>query len=263
MAALFTEQHKQDFSDNGICLIENVLSVKEVAQIKETVETLALHEKEKGSAHFYDKTAAAQRMWNLINKAEVFRQIIQLPVIVDAMNWIFDRDTIHQKFYLSSFQAHILYPGAQKMKLHIDTPVPEPLPDWIMKANTLWVLDEFTDNNGATEYIPGSHKWKHKPKQEDQNRVDVISATASVGSVLLTHGALWHRGGENTSGKSRSCLLGSFAASYAREIANEENYSEVFNKSNLEGASENLLAILGLEHGIRPGSKTPPPKTRD
>lgn len=261
MAAQFTEQHKKDFIDNGICLIENVLSSEQIAHIKQTVKSLALHEQEKGSAHFYDDVAAAQRIWNLINKADIFRQLIQLPVILDTMNWIFDRDTVHQKFYLSSFQAHILYPGAQKMKLHIDTPVPEPLPDWVIKANTLWVLDQFTDNNGATEYIPGSHKWKHKPKQEDQNREDVISAKAPLGSVLITHGALWHRGGANTSDKSRTCLLGSFAASYAREIANEENYSEVFDKSNLVGASDNLLAILGLEHGIRPGSQTAPPES--
>lgn len=255
-----SQEQKSEFEKNGICVIENVLSPEQITIVKEAVWKLAAHEKEMGSAHFYDPASAAQRIWNLINKDEIFREIIQLPIIMDAMDWLFDRDTPHQKYYLSSFQAHILYPGAQKMKLHIDTPVPEPLPEWIIKANTIWVLDDFSANNGATEFIPGSHKWKHKPKAEDQNRDDVISYNVPAGSVMLTHGALWHRGGANLTQSPRCCLLGSFAASYAREIANEENYSEVLAKTIADNASDNLKRILGSEHGIRPGSQTPPPR---
>lgn len=257
MVVEITARHKKDFEENGCCLIENVISKEKAEQVKKRVMELADYEQNMGTAHFYDEVGAAQRVWNLLNKDPVFQELIQMPVILNAMDWIFDRDTPHQKYYLSSFQAHILHPGAQKMKLHIDTPVPEPLPDWIIKANTIWILDGFNSRNGATEYIPGSHKWKHKPKATDQARKDITIAQAPVGSVLITHGALWHRGGENCSDTSRACLLGSFAASYAREIANEENYSVVLDAEIYQHASDNLLAILGPEHGIRPGSQTP------
>ncbi len=82
------------------------------------------------------------------------------------MEWIFDRKTPHQKYFLSSFHANILGPGCPKQKLHIDTPVPEPLPDWPIKANSIWMLDDFTILNGATEVVPKSHKLKFKPKKK-------------------------------------------------------------------------------------------------
>jgi len=256
MIARLTDQHKKNFEEQGFFVLENVLSESEVSFIKKRVLELAQDESDKNNAHFYDEKLAAQRVWNLLNKDEIFRDLIQRPAILESMDWIFNRETPHQKYYLSSLQAHILHPGAEKMKLHIDTPVPEPLPDWIIKANTIWVLDEFTHSNGATEFLPGSHKFKHKPKEADQTRDDLTMSTATAGSVLVIHGALWHRGGENHSNSKRSCLLGSFAASYAREIANEENYSVVLDKSIMNTSTDNFRAILGPEHGIRPGSQS-------
>jgi ectoine hydroxylase-related dioxygenase (phytanoyl-CoA dioxygenase family) len=255
MTALLTQQHKDSFEENGYCIIRDVLSPSEVEYVRERAMALAKTEEESGSAHFYDEASKSQRVWNLLNKDPVFQKIIQTPVILEIMDWIFDRDTPHQKYYLSSFQAHILHPGTKKMKLHIDTPFPEPLPDWPTKANTIWILDDFDETHGATEFLPGSHKFKHKPKVEDQTREDLAVAQAPAGSVLVIHGALWHRGGTNTSNSSRTALLGSFAASYAREIANEENYSVVLNQEVYENASDELKAILGPDHGIRPGAK--------
>ena len=52
--------------------------------------------------------------------------------------------------------------------------------------------------------------------------------------MIITHGALWHRSGENLSKESRVALLGSFAASYAMEIASEENHSKIIDKFTLK-----------------------------
>ena len=45
-----------------------------------------------------------------------------------------------------------------KAKIHIDTPCPEPLPEWPIKANSIWMLDDFNILNGSTEVLPKSHK---------------------------------------------------------------------------------------------------------
>ena len=119
------------------------------------------------------------------------------------------------KILPSSFQANILHPGCNKQRLHIDTPVPEPLPDWPIKANSIWMIDDFTESNGATELCAGSHRRKFKPNITDDKEAINTKAIAPAGSVLFTHGALWHRAGANISKKSRVALLGSFAASYA------------------------------------------------
>jgi ectoine hydroxylase-related dioxygenase (phytanoyl-CoA dioxygenase family) len=249
-----SKSYKVDFLNNGIFIIKDVLTRPQVKEIRKIVLNIAKWEKKNDKAHIYDEAKCAQRVWNLLNKNAIFEEIITSKVILNCMEWIFDRDTPHEKYYLSSFQAHILSPGARRQNLHIDTPVPEPVPDWPIKSNTIWVLDEFNDVSGATEYVSGSHKYKNKPKIEDYDRNDIISVNAKIGSVIVTHGALWHRSGGNNTKTKRVALLGSFAASYAREIANEENYSLVLDRDKYKSGSKELRMILGLEHGIRQGA---------
>ena len=61
------------------------------------------------------------------------------------MESIFDRKTKNQKYLLSSFQANIIGGGGPDQKLHVDIPVPEPLPSWILKANIIFPIDDFTE----------------------------------------------------------------------------------------------------------------------
>jgi hypothetical protein len=258
MTLTLGENHKKDFDRDGFVLLEGVLDPPLVGRVRSAVVELAKWEADCGVGHFYSATGKSQRVWNLINKGQIFRELIVLPVILDFMEWIFRRDTIHQKYLLSSFQANILLAGEGRQKVHIDTPVPEPLPPWPIKANTIWLLDEFTAQNGATEVLPGSHTLSHKPSASDQTRGDLTTVVAPAGSILVTHGALWHRSGENTTDRERIALLGSFAASYAREIANEEDYGKVLDPAVVAGLSPALRAILAPDHGIKPGARNPP-----
>jgi ectoine hydroxylase-related dioxygenase (phytanoyl-CoA dioxygenase family) len=170
------------------------------------------------------------------------------------MNKIFDRDTKHQKFFLSSFQSTNVQPGATAQVLHIDTPVPDPLPLWEIKANSIWLLDDFTDSNGSTEVIPGSHKFGRRPVNsnlEDHKGLQKIIAPA--GSLIIFSGYLWHRAGQNNSTANRRALLGSFASSAFREISSEE---DIVRKSLLNPKFQIKSAcwdLIGGNHGIKVG----------
>lgn len=252
---MFSETHQQQYQKDGFFILENVLDAEQLALVKRAVAYLAEAERALGLSHMYSASGKLQRVWNLLNKSSVFREIIQHQDILAAMEWIFARDTQHQKFYLSSFQANILSPGAEAQKWHLDTPVPEPHPTWDIKANTIWLLDDFTETNGATEVIPGSHVFDKRPQASDALlQTSVKKVIAKAGSVIITSGMIWHRSGDNRSDQQRTVLLGSFAASYAREIANEENYAVVLDRAVVESASASLKRILGLDHGIRPGA---------
>ena len=243
-------------------VLKNVLKSSDIKKIKKIVYDLAKLEERKNQSYIYkfDKNKTTIRVWNLVNKHAVFRKLIQNKDINNFMNWIFNRKTHHQKYYLSSFQANILKPGAESQKLHIDTPVPEPLPVWPIKANSIWMIDDFSNQNGATELLPRSHKKLYKPKKKDNKRRDIISCTGNAGSVIITHGALWHRAGSNKSKMNRIALLGSFAASYAREIANEEDHSIVIDNFTKKKSTKFLKKILGIGHGIKKGSQIIPRK---
>ena len=249
----------EQFNANGFCVVRDVLTPAELSQLRSIIEKLARWEVQTGAAHLYAGNGELQRVWNLLNKAPGFQNIVCRDIVVDALDKIFDRPTSQQKYFLSSLQANILRPGAVQQKVHIDTPVPEPLPPWIIKANTIWLLDDFTSINGATEVIPGTHKLDYKPRADDPALARLQTVTAPAGSVLFTHGALWHRSGANQSSATRTVILGSFAASFAREIANEENIVGLVDETVRQGFSETLKRIVGFDHGIKVGSLQPPP----
>ena len=71
---------------------------------------------------------------------------------------------------------------------------------------------------------------------------------------MITHGALWHRAGANKSDKNRIGLLCSFAASYALEIAHEEDHSLVLSKETLAKCSDKVKQIVGVGHGLKDGA---------
>jgi len=253
---LFFSKHYQDaFQKDGFVVVPNVLTRDETARIRKLVLALAAAESSNKGGHLYTGSGRHQRVWNLLNKGEIFREVIQRPIILEAMEWAFDRDTKHQKYFLSSLQANILMAGAEAQQWHLDTPIPEPHPPWIIKANTIWLLDDFTEMNGATEVVPGSHLIPRRPRADDAIIGDKgMKVIAPAGSVIFTHGALWHRSGENRSENSRIVLLGSFAASFAREIANEENILSVVDEQIIAQASDELKRILGVGHGVKPGA---------
>lgn len=247
---------KDSFNSDGMFVWPNFIAPERAQRLRDLVLDMAEFEKRGGADYVYpfDPSGLTQRVWNLTNKSREFRDILEIDELNDMMNFIFDRPTSHQLFHLSSFQANILNCGAPRQKLHIDTPFPEPIPPWPAKANSIWMLDDFTCENGATEFIRGSHIKETKPTKLDDQNCEVEIATGTRGSVLFTHGNLWHRAGANRSSAPRVGLLCSFAASYMKEIASEEDQSLIIQTNVIDQMSDRLRSIIGVGHGMKDGS---------
>jgi len=238
----------------GFLVIEDFLTQDIVSKINNVIADLHNLEVEINVAYKYAENV--DRVWNLVNKHILFSDLITNTLVSSLMDSIFDRDTRHQKFFLSSFQATMVRPGAKSQALHIDTPVPNPLPPWEIKANTIWLLDDFTDKNGATEVVPGSHKYGRRPIDTNPNdHAGLRKINAPAGSLIVTSGYLWHRAGANESHVVRRALLGSFASSAFREISSEEDIiRKSFDNINFN-MSEACWKLAGGLHGIKSGSR--------
>jgi ectoine hydroxylase-related dioxygenase (phytanoyl-CoA dioxygenase family) len=87
-------------------------------------------------------------------------------------------------------------------------------------CNTMWALTDFTEANGATRLIPGSHLAAASPAYGQH--YDSIPAEMARGSVLVWHGSLWHGGGANTTDTRRVGVAMNYCAGYIRQQENQQ-----------------------------------------
>ena len=237
---MLTTSQKSHLDENGILLLKNVISLETTIQLRELVLELASADKKAGKGYSYLPNDRAQRVWNLVDKGEVFEEAIQNPHMLGAMEYLLGSDCT-----LSSFTANILYPGAVDAGLHIDFPLsglPTPRPSFPMVANSVWFLDDFTTENGATSCVPGSHKRLKSLPEAGVEYNDKQQLCGPRGSVLIVNGAVWHGSSENMSDTPRVALLGFFCRSILKP---QQDHFNLVSEEVIERATPTLKRLLG------------------
>ncbi|ALE02769.1 phytanoyl-CoA dioxygenase family protein [Candidatus Pseudothioglobus singularis] len=246
------------FNDNGYVVIPDVLSSAECDHYREIVINIAKEEELNNSGYFYGFNNRFQRIYNLVNKSHKLGELLTLPIVEYIMNDLFDRETLHDKYTLSSWHANIIPGGGEEQKFHLDSAVPQPIPPWIIRANINFIVEDYTADNGATVCLPGSHKILSKPtfSDEQKHKKQLVKMIAPKGSMVIWTGHLWHKSGENSTNKNRVALLACFAASHLIEMALEENHQLIIGEENLNSFSEELKNLLLFNHGLKQGAKS-------
>jgi ectoine hydroxylase-related dioxygenase (phytanoyl-CoA dioxygenase family) len=187
---------------------------------------------------------ANQRVWNLINKGEIFQRLVLNATARRLVKRLLGPDAL-----LFSITANIACKGGMAQSLHGDqvfAPVDTPYP---LIANCLWMLDEFTDENGATRVVPGSHLAGRWP--EPGQAIETWPATGPKGTIMVWDGRLWHGTGVNTTDQPRRGLLAAYCAPFVRQ---QENAAVSASPEVLENGSEELLTLLGFRSWMGLGS---------
>jgi ectoine hydroxylase-related dioxygenase (phytanoyl-CoA dioxygenase family) len=176
-----------------------------------------------------------KRIYALFAKTRTFDVAATDPLLLGVL------DQVLGHYQLSAPVGIRIGPGEKAQILHRDDsiyPLTEPHPPVVV--NTMWPLDAFTLENGATRFIPGSHAWQpgRRPAAEDE----VVAATMSPGSAMFYLGSLWHGGGANTTGKPRLGVILEYAAGWLRQ---QENHCLAVPKDTVRELPERLQELLG------------------
>jgi ectoine hydroxylase-related dioxygenase (phytanoyl-CoA dioxygenase family) len=122
---------------------------------------------------------------------------------------------------VSSLSSICIGPDEVAQPIHADDQLlPLPKPHIPTIANSMWALTDFTEANGATRIIPGSHLTDHSPPYGAPQ--DSIPAEMSKGSILVWHGSLWHGGGANHTDQRRWGIAMNYCAGWVRQQENQQ-----------------------------------------
>ena len=240
-----------DIEVEGYSVIENFFNQDTLKKLQSITNKIAKNERDTKNAYFYGKNGKNQRLYNLLSKHQIFRDVLDSVWLEKLLDIIFDRDTFHEKYGLSSMAAHIIPPGGEAQSIHIDNAVPEPIPPWAIRFVIVVPLTDFTKENGPTSVVPKSHKLYRKPTPADDSITSEVSITAKAGSLIIWDGNLWHRSTENFSNKDRSALIISYAASFFKEVCGEEEYLVVVPEKLKNKVSPRIQSLIGMNRGIK------------
>jgi ectoine hydroxylase-related dioxygenase (phytanoyl-CoA dioxygenase family) len=247
MSAVLTTDYKKakaDINEHGYCLIEGALPPDALATARARIVEFADAEIADGTDYIYDN-GANQRVWTLLNKGEIFEERAQDPLILRIMEHILGFDLL-----LSNIDANIAGPGGTPMFMHADQSfVPPPWPWYAMVANVMWMLDDFTPENGATRIVPGSHRLDHGPDWSNLPGTEPVCGPA--GTAFVFDGRLWHQTGANT---TKDVRRHGILAYYCRPfIRQQENWFVSLKPEVLERATPTLRHLLGWDHYLSLG----------
>jgi ectoine hydroxylase-related dioxygenase (phytanoyl-CoA dioxygenase family) len=240
-AAVLTTDLKQaeaDLGEHGYCLVEAALTPDQVGELRNRLVELAEQEIRDGTDYVYEN-GCNQRIWTLLNKGDCFIDLALHPRVSELMVHL-----LGYGYLLSNIDANIAGPGGPPMFLHADQSfVPPPWPEYPLVANAMWMLDDFTPENGATRVVPGSHKRGEGPVPTTDDSM-TVPVCGPAGTAMVFEGRLWHQTGANTTlDQRRHGILAYYCRPFMRT---QESWFLSIDPEVLERRPE-LRPLLGYE----------------
>ena len=225
---------------DGCCVVDRVV---EPAVLDRALEELApwLEAVGKGPDDFTGKQT--RRIGGLIGRSQTVRDLIQNELVLGAVKTSLSHSRNYQ---VHLTQVIAIDPGQLSQPIHRDQwaydffTFPK---GYEVQTNTLWAMTDFTEDNGATRVIPGSHLYDDKLRLE---HADTEPAEMEAGSVLFYTGALYHGGGANRSDSTRYGLNLTYNLAWLRQEENQ--YLSVPHEIARE-LPEKLLRLMGYARG--------------
>ena len=215
---------------DGYVIWENLLTVDQCQQIRETVRPWLGHT---GRNSFEGRRT--QRIYSVLSRTRACDPLVDNPRVLALLDRL-----LMPNYLLSALQAINIQPGeTAQLAHHDDGFYPIPRPREPLAAATIWAIDDFTADNGATVLYPGSHRWgKRRPGRRDRE----LPVLMPAGSCVFFVGTLWHGGGANTSARERLAVTAQYCQPWLRPM---EAFTLSISRDIARTVSEDIRRMLG------------------
>ena len=229
---------RQALDDRGYVILANAIDPPWLARLRRAFDAIYEREGDKAGIEV-NQVAGVRRLADLTNKGEVFDQVYLLPRLLAAVLHVLQRP-----FKLHSLNGHDPLPDGGLQALHPDGGRAD---GTYSVVNSMWMLDDFSRDNGATRVVPGSHKNSGKIDEYVADRMadhpDQCHLEAPAGSVAVFNGSVWHSSYHNRSGRRRRTLHCAFIAREYEQQTNQRQYLRPATAKRLSPLARYILDV--------------------
>jgi len=197
MVSLDKEAFKKQIHTCGYALVPDVLSPDMTAALREEV-TAGIHKE----AEYHGRTDYSDFAMVLLCSlyGGSFLKAFEVDGLIQPFNWILGDNCIVYAYTSSSMPPRS---GNYSCRIHVDCP--RLIPGYITNMGGMMLLDDLTEENGATFFLPGS-QLTAEPPDEEYFFANAKRVLGKAGSVFFFNARLWHAGGPNNTGQWRHTL---------------------------------------------------------
>ena len=234
------EEILQILDDDAGLIIDNFLDEDGLERIKNDLKPY-LEVTKNGQDEFTG--FETKRVGALMARSKTCQDLALDPLINQmADNFLGPHCESYQLHFTSAIQ---IGPGESSQILHRDRGVwggyiPRKIET---QFSTVWAINDFTKENGATQVVPGSHKW-HKDREPLPE--EIAYAEMKAGSVFIYTGSVLHGGGTNVTEQPRLGVFLHYAPSWLRQ---EENQYLSCPPEVAKDFSPELRSLIGYSKG--------------
>ena len=209
------EDHLTRIAEEGYTILPDAIEPELVDELDEALLKLE-HDLRTVPADNLFEGAHTLRVYNLLVHGATFEKIPVHPNVLPVVEAVLDPGLL-----ISSLSSIAIGPDEQAQPIHADDQlIPLTRPHVPIICNTMWAITDFTEENGATRLIPGSHLRDEPPNPLEH--YETIPAEMRRGSVLVWVGSLWHGGGANHTDTRRVGIAMNYCAGYIRQQENQQ-----------------------------------------
>jgi ectoine hydroxylase-related dioxygenase (phytanoyl-CoA dioxygenase family) len=238
--ATLSPPEKAFLDENGYLALPDILNPTEIESIRARLAELLTIEKENAGREVHQE-AGTTRLANLVDKGDVFRICFTHPRVLAALAHVLDDD-----MKLSSLNSRAALPSQGLQGLHADWHEAVE-PGRYQVCNSIWLLDDFTKENGATRLVAKSHRKGKMPGQVMSDPTaphpDEQLLIAPAGTVVIFNSHTWHGGTLNRTDRPRRAVHSYWCRRDQKQQLDQRSYLSPETGAGFSPPVKYLLAI--------------------